>query len=520
MTSQQRWTLVATGLGLFMIFLDVLIVNVGLPAIQASFAVGEAGLQWVVAAYSLGMAVFIMSSATLADLHGRRRLYVAGVIVFTAASVACGLAPSIEALNVARGIQGAAAATVNVTSLALVSAAFPEQAAKARAIGIWAAIAGCSNAIGPTLGGFLVETVGWRSIFWVNLPVGIAVVVLALRHVEESRDPRPRTLDAAGQALFMLGVGTFAYAVIEGPHGGFARPVILACLAVAAVAVVAFARYELRSPDPMMDLTLFRDRVYALAIATVCVALFTFYGMLLLTTQYLQNVRGFTPVQTGLFLLPFSAAMLVGSPVAGSMVGRYGTATPVRLGLAIMMIALVVLMIGTGHHPVLVTCGLAAAGFGFALCITPITSLAMASVEPARAGMASGIMSAQRAIGSTLGFAVMGSILSAWLGATLDRDLAVVVKDPVERARIAYEIIGDANPRAHIAEIAPSRPVQWRDGVRDIAEADFVAGIRVALSSGIALLAIVFVAGLAWFPRGRGAMARDAQLEAATENKL
>ena len=519
MTAQQRWTLAATGLGLFMIFLDVLIVNVGLPAIQASFAVGEAGLQWVVAAYSLGMAVFIMSSATLADLHGRRLLYVAGVAVFTAASVACSLAPSIEVLNVARGIQGAAAATVNVTSLALVSAAFPEPAAKARAIGIWAAIAGCSNAIGPTLGGFLVESVGWRSIFWVNLPVGIVVIALALRHVEESRDPHPRTLDPVGQLLFMLTVGAFAFAVIEGPHLGWTRPLILACFAIAVAAGIAFVRYELRAPDPMMDLTLFRDRVYALAIVTVCVALFAFYGMLLLTTQYLQNVRGFTPVQTGLFLLPFSVAMLVGSPVAGSMVGRYGTATPIRIGLAIMMIAILVLMAGTARHPLLVTCGLAAAGLGFALCITPITSLAMARVEPARAGMASGIMSAQRAIGSTLGFAVMGSILSAWLGATLGPDLAAVVKDPAERAQIAQDIIDGANPRAHIAEIAPARPVQWRAEVHDVAEADFVAGIRVSLSSALALLAVVFVAGLAWFPRGPGTMARDAERAAAAENK-
>ena len=516
-TTQQRWTLAATGLGLFMIFLDVLIVNVGLPAIQASFAVGEAGLQWVVAAYSLGMAVFIMSSATLADLHGRRRLYVAGIAVFTAASVACGLAPSIEVLNAARAIQGAAAATVNVTSLALVSAAFPEPSSKARAIGIWAAIAGCSNAVGPTLGGFLVETVGWRSIFWVNLPVGILVIALALRHVEESRDPRPRTLDAVGQALFMIAVGTFAFAVIEGPHLGWTRAPILACIAVAVAATIAFVRYELRAPDPMMDLSLFRDRVYALAIVTVCVALFAFYGMLLLTTQYLQNVRGFAPVQTGLFLLPFSVAMLVGSPVAGSMVGRYGSATPIRLGLAVMMIGLLVLMAGTAHHPVLVTGGLAAAGFGFALCITPITSLAMASVEPARAGMASGIMSAQRAIGSTLGFAVMGSILAAWLGATLDRDLAAVVPDPALRAQIAREIIAGASPRAHIAEVAPARPAQWRAEVRDVAEGDFVTGIRVALSSGLVLLAVVFVAGLAWFPTGRGAVDRDARREAAAE---
>ena len=201
MTPTQRYTLAATGLGLFMIFLDALIVNVGLPAIQAEFRVGEAGLQWVVTAYSLGMAVFIMSAATLADLHGRRRLYLAGVAVFTAASIACGLAPDLATLNVARGVQGAAAATVNVTSLALVSAAFPDPKAKARAIGIWAAIAGVANAVGPTVGGVLVETIGWRSIFWVNVPVGVVVTMLTLRYVAESRDDHPRTLDLVGPGI-------------------------------------------------------------------------------------------------------------------------------------------------------------------------------------------------------------------------------------------------------------------------------------------------------------------------------
>ncbi|HTQ00961.1 MAG TPA: DHA2 family efflux MFS transporter permease subunit [Casimicrobiaceae bacterium] len=522
MTSLQRLTLAATGLGLFMIFLDALIVNVGLPAIQEDFRVGEAGMQWVVAGYSLGMAVFIMSSATLADLFGRRRAYLAGIAVFTLASIACGLAPSIIALDVARGLQGAAAATVNVTSLALVSAAFPEPATKARAIGLWAAIAGVANAIGPTLGGFLIEAIGWRSIFWVNVPVGVVVVLLTVRHVEESRDERSRSFDAVGQALFMVAVGAFAYAVIEGPHEGWTSAPILGFFAVAIAALVAFIRYEMRAPDPMMDLTLFRDRVYALAIATICVALFTFYGMLLLTTQYLQNVRGFTPVDTGLFLLPFAIAMLVASPLAGRMVGKHGTAVPIRIGLSIMMIALVVLIAGTARHPLLVTSGLAMAGFGYALCLTPITTLAMTSVAPARAGMASGIMSAQRAIGSTLGFAVMGSILSAWLGATLDADLAPVIADPRERAVVSQAIIAGANPRAQVAEVAPAWPIRHPDAqvyaaILDVAQRDFVTGIRVALGVAIALLAAVFAAGLAWLPRAPGAALAEAQREAAKE---
>jgi MFS family permease len=197
MTRAQRLTLVAMALGLFMIFLDALIVNVALPAIQEGFGVGESGLQWVVTAYSLGMAVAIMSSATLADVYGRKRLFIIGVAVFTAASAVCGMAPTLQVLNLSRAIQGVAAATVNVTSLALVSSAFPDPRQKARAIGIWNAIASAATAIGPTLGGLMVEHIGWRSIFLVNLPVGLVVLALTVTFVAESRDGRPRRLDLA-----------------------------------------------------------------------------------------------------------------------------------------------------------------------------------------------------------------------------------------------------------------------------------------------------------------------------------
>jgi MFS family permease len=252
------------------------------------------------------------------------------------------------------------------------------------------------------------------------------------------------------------------------------------------------------------------------AIATVCVVLFALYGMLLLTTQYLQNVRGFTPVQTGLLLLPFSVAMLAGSPLAGAMVGRYGATLPIRLGLSIMIAAFLVLIAGTAHHPVLVALGLAAAGFGFALCVTPITTLAMTSVPPQRAGMASGIMSAQRAIGSTLGFAVAGSILSAWVSATLYEDLAPVVADPRERAAITRDIIAGASPRANVAKFVSGTPIHHPDAavetrIREAAGRDFIGGIRVAFAVTIALLAAVLAAGLAWLPR---AALADAQREA------
>ena len=520
MTKTQRITLVATGLGLFMIFLDALIVNVALPSIQHDFKVGESGLQWVVTAYSLGMAIAIMSAATLADLHGRRRLYLAGIALFTASSIACGVAGSIDVLNISRAIQGVAAATVNVTSLALVSAAFPDPKQKAWAIGIWTAIASTAMAVGPTLGGILVQHSGWRIIFHVNVPVGIAVLFLTWRYVAESRDERPRRFDVPGQLLFIAAVGAFAYAVIEGPRAGWRSPEILGLFAVSAAALGAFVYWERRNADPMMDLTLFRDRTYSLAILTIFAVLFAIYGMLLVTTQYLQNVRGYSPTEAGLLLIPYSVTATLMSLQAGRLMGKVGSRRLILAGLAFMIGGFGVMIAGMGTSIAIVVVGLAMASLGCALCLTPITSLAMSAVPAERSGMASGIMSAQRALGSTVGFAVLGSILAAWLGVTLERHLAPVLTDAAETKEVTAAIIAAANPRAHPAEIGPGRPIQHiddqtRKDIVKVAESDFVEGIRLALSTAIMFLVLVLAAGFAWFPRGRGGLA-DATREAAS----
>ena len=519
MSNTQRITLVATGFGLFMIFLDALIVNVALPSIQAGFDVGEDGLQWVVAAYSLGMAVFIMTAATLADLHGRRRWYLIGIVVFTTASVACGIAPSLEILNIARGVQGLAAATVNVTSLALVSAAFPDPKQKAHAIGIWTAIASVGTAIGPSLGGILVEHLGWRSIFLVNVPVGILVVFLSLRYIAESRDERSRQLDLPGQALFILAVGALAYALIEGPRSGWGSPLIVTLFAVAATGGFFFLRVERRSPDPMMDISLFRNGEYALAIGTMFVAFFAVYGMLLLMTQYLQNVQGYSPERTGFMLLPFSLVLMIMSPRVGKLVGRYGPRRLILLGISGLILGFLTLMASGSGNAMLVLLGFTVCGFGAALCVTPITALAMTSVPPQRAGMASGIMSAQPATRSSVGSAVLGPVLAAWLATTLDADLAPVVRNPAERQAVATAIVSSANPRAHVAEIAPRRPIPHPDpatraAITVAADQDFVQGIRAGLLLAVALLLLALLAGWRWFPRG-GVALREAEREEA-----
>ncbi|WP_204800670.1 DHA2 family efflux MFS transporter permease subunit [Mycobacterium riyadhense] len=509
MNRTQLLTLVATGLGLFMIFLDALIVNVALPNIQHSFGVGEDGLQWVVAAYSLGMAVFIMSAATLADRYGRRRWYIAGVSLFTLGSIACGMAPSIGVLATARGVQGLGAATASVTSLALVSAAFPEAKQKAQAIGIWTAIASVGTTAGPTLGGLLVDQWGWRSIFYVNVPMGVVVLLLTVGFVKESCNERSGRFDLSGQLLFIVTVGAFVYAIIEGPQVGWTSTQTVGLLLVAAVGGALFLWLERRSPDPMMDLSLLRDTSYALSIGTICTVFFAVYGMLLLTTQFLQNVRGYTPSVTGLMILPFSAGVVVLSPLVGPLVARVGARMLVLLGLCLLMLGLLTLIASEHRSSSLVLLGLGLCGMGVALCLTPITTVAMTAVPPERAGMASGIMSAQRAIGSTIGFAVLGSVLAAWLTATLEPHLEPVVPDPVERHAIAEVIIDNANPRAHVSAIAPRQHIPHRDPAQ-IAEEDFIDGIRIAFFIATVSLAGVFVAGWRWFPR------RIAKREAAT----
>src|SRR5262249_3398642 len=358
-------------------------------------------------------------------------------------------------LNFSRAIQGVAAATVNVTSLALVSAAFPDPKVKSWAIGIWTAIASTAIAIGPTLGGFMVQGTGWRSIFLVNIPVGLVALALTWRFVAESRDERPRTFDIPGQLLFMISVGAFAFAVIEGPHAGWLSGKILTVFVDAGAALAAFIFCERRSADPMMDLKLFGDRTYSLAIITIFAVLFAAYGMLLVITQYMQNVRRFSPMDAGFLLLPYSMSLMIVSLTAGKLVGVIGSRRLILLGITSQIVGFAVLIAGLQVSTVIVVSGLAFVGVGAGVCLTPITSRAMTTAPHERAGMASGIMSAQRALGSTVGFAVLGSILAATLTTTLSTHLSDALPDPTERKEVAEMIIGNANPRAYAAEVGP-----------------------------------------------------------------
>jgi EmrB/QacA subfamily drug resistance transporter len=516
-TKRGAWTLIATGLGLFMIFLDALIVNVALPDIQSQFNAGESGMQWVVAAYSLTMAMFMMSGGTFGDHNGRRLAYLVGIALFCLASLACGLAPSIVVLIVARGCQGIGAALVNVASLALVSAAFSDAQARARAIGIWTGIAAIGLAIGPTLGGVLTENVGWRSIFLFNPLIGIIAIVLTLRFVGESRDPASRSFDVPGQLLFIVGIGALTYALIQGGRSGWLSPVILTSLATAVVMLVLFVLYELRAGDPMMDVRVFRNPVYDAAIFAAFATLFCVYGAIFIITQYFQNVRSYSPETTGILLLAMTIPTIILSPLTGRIVAARGARLPTLIGLGCLTMGTGILAASDASILVITLVALAFLGAAGGTAVAAATSEAMGSIPPERSGMASGILSSQRALGSTAGFAIMGSVFAATISLVLPGNLEPHISDAAQREQVVERVVDDANPHAIAALIGPGKPLPQNvaedDAVLAAADDAFITGIRVAMVVGTLVAASALVVSWLLFPRRRDAPVEEVALE-------
>jgi EmrB/QacA subfamily drug resistance transporter len=500
-------TLIATGLGLFMIFLDAMIVNVAIPDIQREFGAGESGMQWVVAAYSLTMAMFMMSGATFSDHYGRRLGYVVGIAIFCGASLLCGLAPGIGVLIAARGLQGVGAAIVNVASLALVGAAFPDPSEKAKAIGIWTAIAAIGLAIGPTLGGILTEDVGWRSIFLFNPIIGILAIVVTFGAVRESRDPASRSFDIPGQVFFIVGIGALTYALIQGGHSGWLSPPIVACFVGAAIILVVFVRYELHARDPMMDMHVFTDKVYDAAIYAVFGTLFCVYGTLFIITQYFQNVRDYSPVETGFLLLAMTIPTIILSPITGRVVAARGARGPTLIGLASVACGTGLLAATDASSLAIVLVGIALVGVSAGMSVAAATSEAMGSIPPERSGMASGILSSQRALGSTAGFAIMGSILAVTISSALPGDLESVIPNKKDRDEVVEQIVDDANPQAVAGLIGPGKPlpknVKEDDEALAAADDAFVEGIRIAMLVGFLVSGSALVLSWRLFPKGR-----------------
>jgi EmrB/QacA subfamily drug resistance transporter len=407
---------------LFITYLDSTILTVALPTLQKELHASIAGLQWVSDSYLLVVASLLMLTGSTADRLGRKRLFLVGLAGFSLGSLLCSLAPNTGSLIALRMLQGIGGSMLTPVSLSIVRNTFHDPRERAQALGIWSGIFGVAAACGPVVGGILVSSVGWRSIFWVNVPIGAAMIAATIRYVPESRAPRPRRVDVPGQLLMIAFLGSLTYAVIQGPVAGWAAAPILALFAVAAVSLAAFVAVERRHPEPLLELRFFRSQPFTGAAVIAVLAFVVLGGFLFVITLYLQQARGFSPLRAGLSLLPAMIVMAIAAPVAGQVTGRHGARVPlVASGLLIAAGMALLLGLGPGTSFTLVTVALAVTGAGLGLVNPPITNIGVSGMPPAQAGVASAVISATRQFGSVLGVAVMGDLVTTGVSSGLAR---------------------------------------------------------------------------------------------------
>lgn len=425
--SNRAVLLTVTCLGQFMVLLDNTIVGAALPDMQHRLHTQLTGLQWIVDAYVLLVAMLLLSGGVFADRFGRKRVYLTGVAVFTAASVLCSFAPSVGWLLAGRVLQGIGAAALSPASLALLAAAHPVPQERIKAIGLWAGFSGIGLAVGPVAGGVLTDAFGWPAIFLVNLPIGVVLLLVGLRSLEETRNPDAPAIDVPGTVLSALGVGALTYGLIEGGARGWTAPVILGAFTVAVILLAAFVAVEARRSAPMLPLRLFRQRLFTVSNTAMVVVGFALMGSSFFFSQFFVYVQGSSILRAGLQTLPVSLAMVVVSPYAGRLAARYGFRVLVTTGLALAglgLLALGTVRADTGYGNV--WWRLAVVGVGFALTMSPLTGAAIQAVGPQEGGLASGISSTTRQIGAVLGVAVLGAVVrtrqsdGASFGAGLD----------------------------------------------------------------------------------------------------
>lgn len=398
-------TLTAAMLGFALITLDSSVVNVALPAIGDSLGGGMSGLQWVVDAYTLAFAALMLSTGALSDRIGATRAYAIGITVFTAASVACGLAPSLPALIGARMVQGVAAAVVLPASLSLVRQAYADAARRARAVAMWAAGGSVAVALGPVAGGALTTAWDWSGIFFINVPLGAVALVLLLRAPRSERRPAP--LDVPGQLLAVLTLTAVTFAVIEGGRTG------LIALVIAVAAALVFLRTEARQPHPVVPLTLFRDRTVAITVAAGAACSVAFYGLVFVFSLFFQEVQGRSALWAGLMFLPMTGLIAVTNVVAGKLAARVGPRIPMLAGQAVAVAGLLLLLMADASTPALALAFLMVPlALGCALTIPPLTAAMMEAVPADRAGLAAGVLNSARQVAGGLGIAAFGGLVA------------------------------------------------------------------------------------------------------------
>jgi EmrB/QacA subfamily drug resistance transporter len=409
--SRRRLVLAICSMSLLIVGLDSTIVNVALPSIGRELHTPVSGLQWTVDAYTLVLASLLMLSGSMADRFGRRRVFETGLVLFTLASLLCSAAPSEGWLIVFRMLQAVGGSMLNPVAMSIIRNVFTDARERAQAIGVWGATVGISLALGPVLGGALVESVGWRSIFWINIPVGLLALALTMRFVPESRAPRPRRLDPVGELLVILLLGSLTYAIIEAPAAGWTSDQSIALFALAGAALIALLAYESRRAEPLLELRFFRSVPFSGASVIAVCSFAALGGFLFLNTLYLQEIRGLSALDAGLYTLPIAAMTILFAPLSGRLVGRRGPRVPLLVG-ALGLTLGGALMTGIGRHTPLVSLFPAYVifGIGFGTVNPPITNTAVLGMPSAQAGVAAAVASTSRQVGQTLGVAVVGAV--------------------------------------------------------------------------------------------------------------
>jgi EmrB/QacA subfamily drug resistance transporter len=524
---RKWWVLAAMVFGLFMPMLDNLVVNTALPTIQRDLGTGVSGLQWIIDAYVLAFASFMLTGGAMGDLYGRKRFFMLGLIVFTFGSLMCGLSTTTGELVGFRFVQGLGAALLLPGSLSIITATFSGRE-RGAAIGIWAAFSALALAIGPIVGGFLVEHVSWQSIFFVNIPVGAIAITMTILVVRESRDEHPsRRVDPPGLVTGTAGLFFLVYALIEGNNKGWTDPLILGSFALAGVVLAAFFTIEARSESPMLPLSFFKIRTFAAANVVAASVFFALFGTVFFLTLYFQDVHGYSPVAAGIRLFPFPVMILILAPIAGRLSDRYGSRWFMTAGPALSAIGLTLLLRtqpDSSYFGVIFP-GLVVWGSGMAITMAPMTAAVMASVPTRHAGVASAATNTSRELGGVFGVALLGAIVTSaftrgFSGRLTEVGFTQTQADSIVERAGSKAAAGGGTLSAFQHQAPPGTPMSQIVAVYHAAQNAFVHALHIGMIVAIcamvfaALVAAVFVRSHVGAPddHGQGRVDGDGQM--------
>ncbi len=490
----KLFTLGAMCFSLFMMMLDNTVVNLALPTIQRELGSDISGLQWIVDAFTLLLAALMLTGGTLGDLYGRKRAFMLGLGIFTAASLWCALSPSVPMLIAGRALQGVGGALMMPATLAILTHTFQDPKERAQAIGIWAGVSGISLAVGPAVGGVMVDAFGWESIFYLNVPIGLIAFALAVRLVPESKSPEGRGLDIPGQILAIVGLGALTFAFIEANTYGWSSALIVSLFVVAVVALVGFCLWERRAKSPVLQLGFFKNITFSGANLVGLLVSFGFMGVLMFLGLFMQNVQGFTPTGAGIRQLPSTLAVMVFAILSGRVVGRIGARVPITLSAwsswAGGSWALLAVQTTTpySHYWWL----LAIIGVGAGLVMSPITTAVMSTVPVARAGMASATSNTMRQVGGVFGIAVLGSVVTGAFSSALTASFKAL-NLPSNIAATAMQMAQEGRSGQDIPSIPGLDVAAIEMAIRD----SFTSGLHQAVwVGGLVLLAGAVIAAV------------------------